>query len=432
MQDGNMQEQTNRASGGKRLVLLAGMALLVVIALLATATMRSTAQEGQGGQNGGGGNENSAEGGAEEGGADDDVAPAPGSVGTDIPLVYNGPAPSDVNDSFIGPKKLLRAGEIDEEAGTMTLPLYRGELADGTSQWFILTDTTDQAQADALGLNHSAKLSYANHGKATRQATQNPDGTLVFESGSVDFSPKHNIVPGDGENPFPPEEAQPGSVGDDNYSPLAHVENAGGQTYNAPVIAQGVNADELEMAGNDMDYSIVHDKVVGISAKEGTVTLDLTNGFSFGRPILYSSFDSNDPVAATLEKSTLAPGLNDIVVGRDDSAFSAVERLFVTANGPMGEDNPQRQGLNSAVAGEGDPLNVFGGIPTIATDYSPMWDLNIGEWSQEAQDNNYGSRVTEEFQILGLAEQGHLTGPGGEPYGSSNIIVNCPIVMRLL
>ena len=119
-------------------------------------------------------------------------------------------------------------------------------------------------------------------------------------------------------------------------------------------------------------------------------------------------------------------------MGRDDGAFSAVERIFVFANGPMGAENPQRQGLNSAVAGEGSPLNVLGGIPTIATDYSPLWDMNLGAWTQEAIDNGYTSRLTEEFAILGFVERGWITGPGGVPYGSIGIIVNCPIVFRFL
>ena len=133
-----------------------------------------------------------------------------------------------------------------------------------------------------------------------------------------------------------------------------------------------------------------------------------------------------------MEGVTLAPGLNDIAVGGDDSLFSAVERIFAMANGPTGTGNPQRQGFNSALMGEGGPLNVLGGIPTIATDYSPLWDLNVGAWTQEAIDNGYTSRVIEEFQILGLVQQGWITGPGGEPFGSTGIIVNCPIVQRLL
>jgi len=412
------------------LLVVAGLVLLLVAVLVAGPTMRSQAQEE------GGGSEMDMQGPSAEGegesGGDDDVAPAPASVGTDIPLLYNGPAPSEVRDELVGPLELLRAGETDEEKGTVTLPLYRGELADGTPQWFVLTDTSDEANADALGLNHSAKLSYANTGRGTRAATQNADGTLTFESGSVDFSPERRIEPGDGENPFPPSVAEPGSVGDESYSPLICVENAGGHVYNAPVIAQGVEAEDLEMEEGEVDHSIVHDKVVSISASEGTVTLRLTSGFSFSKPVLYLSFDSNDPVAATLEESTLAPGLEDLGVGRDDSAFSAVERIFIFANGPTGRENPQRQGLNSALSGEGSPLNVFGGIPTVATDYSPMWDANIGEWTEEAVDRGYRSRGIEEFQILGFAEEGHLTGPGGEPYGSTGIIINCPIVMRLL
>ena len=83
--------------------------------------------------------------------------------------------------------------------------------------------------------------------------------------------------------------------------------------------------------------------------------------------MLYLSLDASSPLAAALEKATFAPKLGAITVGNDDSAFSAVERIFITANGPTGVDNPQRQGLNSAVMGEGSPLNVFGGIPTIAT-----------------------------------------------------------------
>jgi len=94
--------------------------------------------------------------------------------------------------------------------------------------------------------------------------------------------------------------------------------------------------------------------------------------------------------------------------------------------------NPQRQGFNSALSGEGTTLNVLGGIPTIATDYSPLWDLNLGEWTEEAIELGFRSRLIEEFQILGFVQQGWVTGPNGDPYGSTGIIINCPIVQRLL
>ena len=152
--------------------------------------------------------------------------------------------------------------------------------------------------------------------------------------------------------------------------------------------------------------------------------------------MLYISTDANDPLPAALEGATYAPGLRDVAVGRDDSLFSAVERLFIFTNGPTsdveGQVNPQRQGLNSALSGGDGPLNVLGGIPTFATDYSPLWDLNVGEWTQTAIDRNYRSRMTEEFQILGFVERGFITGPGGSTFGSSGFIVNCPIVHRFL
>ncbi len=366
-------------------------------------------------------------------GVGDDVQPAPPSIGADIPLTYFGPAPSQVQRELIGPYQLLKAGTVDINAGTLTLPLYRGQMEDGTAVWYIVTDTTDKGNADALGLNYSPKLTYSTVGMAARPAQLETDGTLTFARGTVDFAPERTITPGEAPNAFPPTEFQPGSIGDEAYSPLTYLQNAGGAVYNAPVIAMGVEAEALAYCeGGEIDYTVLHDKVLAICPDEGTVTLSLTPGFSFARPVLYLSMDSNHPMAATMEGVTLAPGLNDIAVGGDDSLFSSVERIFAFANGPTGLGNPQRQGFNSALMGEGGPLNILGGIPTIATDYSPLWDLNVGQWTQEAIDNGYTSRLIEEFQILGFVQQGWITGPGGEPFGSTGIIVNCPIVQRLL
>src|SRR5919106_672577 len=364
---------------------------------------------------------------------DDDIAPAPPSIGADIPLTYFGPAPSTVQRELIGPHQLLRSGTIDMNESTITLPLYQGHIrASNETVWYILTDTTDKGNADALGLNWSPKLAYSAPG--ARVATLASNATLEFHSGTVDFSLEHSITPGtdDPANPFPPSEFQPGAVGDSDYSPLVVIENSGGHIYNAPVVASGVDASQINFCQGNPDYSLVHDKVISICPSEGTVTIKLTPGFSFARPVLYLSTEASVPLAAAAEQATLAPKLANITTGRDDSAFSAVERIFVFANGPTGPDNPQRQGLNSALMGEGSPLNVLGGIPTIATDYSPLWDMNVGVWTQEAIDNDYRSRLTEEFAILGFVEQGWITGLGGGEYGSVGMVVNCPIVFRFL
>lgn len=364
---------------------------------------------------------------------DGDVAPAPPSIGADIPLTYFGPAPAEVQKELIGPFKLLKAGQVDLDAGTVTLPLYEGRMKSGESVWYVVLDTDDKGNAEALGLNFSPKLTYADVGRAVRKARLEKDLTLVFKSGKVDFSPVHNVVPGDAPHFFPPKSVQPGSVGDKNYSPLVKIENAGGHIYNAPMVAFDVDDDTLnKFCDGNPDHSITHDKVVRICPREGNVTLALTPGFSFARPVLYVSLDANHPAPATLEGSTLAPGLNDIVVGADDSLFSAVERIFVMVNGPTGKGHPQRQGLNSALSDGGSPLNVLGGIPTIATDYSPLWDVNPGVWTDEAVAQGVRTRVTEEFQILGLVENGWIDGVDGNEYGSVGFVVNCPIVFRFL
>ncbi len=362
-----------------------------------------------------------------------EIQPAPPSIGADVPVTYFGPPPSSVQKELIGPYQLLKAGTIDLEALTITLPLYKGQMKSGETVWYILTDTNDKGNADALGLNFSGKLTYADVGNAVRPAVLEKDQSVTFERGAVDFSPEHTITPGDAPDFFPPKSFTPGAVGDAGYSPLMKLTNAGGFVYNAPVVAYNVSADALDaFCEGKPDYKMVHDKVAKICPKDGTVTLSLTLGFSFARPVLYLSTDASVDLAAAMEGVTLAPGMVDIAVGGDDSFNSAVERLFPVVNGPMGKENPQRQGFNSALAGEGGPLNTLGGIPTIATDYSPMWDLNPVVWTKDAIDKGYRSRVTEEFFILGLVEKGWMTGLGGGKFGSVGIIVNCPVVYRFL
>jgi hypothetical protein len=380
----------------------------------------------------------------------DEITPAPPSIGADVPVTYFGPAPSSVNKKLIGPVTLLKSGPIDFTAGTITLPLYRGVVkSTGKPIWYVLTDTSDHGNADALGINFSAKLAYVagsfqangvTH-KVAREAEVTPDGTLIFDNGTVDFAPERAVTPGDAPNYFPPKGTpQPGSVGDADYSPIVRLTNAGGTVYNASVVAYGLEADQLAFCTGKPDYTRVHDKVEhfcpGTNGGPGTVTLALSAGFSFGKPVLYLSLDANNPLPAAIEGVNLAPALDyRSFVGRDDSAFSAVERLFAFANGPTNEKgiNPQRQGLNSALKGDGPgPLNVLGGIPTVATDYSPLWDFNLGEWTADAIAKGYRSRMNEEFQILGMVKRGFLTGPGGAKWGSTGIIVNCPIVHRFL
>ena len=306
-----------------------------------------------------------------------DVFPAPPSVGATVDLSYFGPPPSTVNQSLVGPVQLLNTGPVDSIAGTITIPLYLGHMQNGKNVWYILTDVDDSDVADELGLNFSAKLTFAANAARTANFDQNND--LVFDKGTVDFSPVRSMTPGPPGQEFPPTAYQPGSVGDSDYSPLVQVVNAAGVIYNAPIVAFNVTADQINFPNGNVDYSMVHDQVLAIDPVNMTVTLNLINGFSFGRPVWYISMDASIPLAAAIEHNTFAPLMANLPLGRDDSFSSPIERIFIATNGPEegGCANPLRQGLSADLADGFRPNNVLGGIPTIALDYSPTWDAQI-------------------------------------------------------
>jgi hypothetical protein len=358
--------------------------------------------------------------------------PAPPSVGATVPLTYFGPSPSETNPSLVGPVQLLKSGTVDAAHGTITLPLYLGHMKGSNKNvWYILTDVDDPNVAAELGLNFSAKLTFASN--AARTANLAADGTLVFDKGTVDFSPVRNIVPGPPGAEFPPVSAQPGAVGDADYSPFVQVVNAAGVIYNAPIVAFGVDANKINFPDGNVDYSIVHDEVVAIDPNNQTVTINLINGFSFGRPIWYLSMDTSIPLGAAIEHNTFAPLMQQLHLGGDDSFSSPIERIFISTNGPEsgGCNNPLRQGLSADFADGARPNNVLGGIPTIALDYSPAWDAQLFEWTKDAIENGFRGQVREEFQILTFVQDGLITGPGGKAFGSSGFSINCPIAQRL-
>jgi len=229
-----------------------------------------------------------------------EIAPPSAAVGAVVPETYFGPAPSTVQKEFTGPYQLLKSGEVNLKDETITLPLYHGQLKDGRKVWYILTDVSDRGTSEALGLNYSAKLNNA-VGRGVRLGTLEKDTTVTFDSGAVDFRPNRRVVPGAAPNFFPPKPAEPGSAGDENYSPLVRIQNAGNFIWNAPIVAFNVEASQIAFCDGNPNYSLVHDKVLKICPETQTVTLKLTQGFSFERPVLYLSTDANDPVAAALE-----------------------------------------------------------------------------------------------------------------------------------
>lgn len=299
------------------------------------------------------------------------------AFGTAIAEGYQGPFASGYDKQLLGPANLLRSGTLNIGVkSNYTLPVYNSVNTAGGKYWWVTTDTSDEGNAAQLGINYSPKLRFAAQGMTSDNKTGAEDvmvqnNTVVGRRGMVDYSPVRKVVPNDGEFSFPPKMVQPGQVGDEWYTPLIRLANAGGEVWNAPIVAGDLDEEYLNQFCDGVPeemqeefYSKVHDRVLAICPKKQTVTMSLVNGFSFSKSVLYMAMDASDPVPATLDDGNYAPRLKAIQVGGDDSLFSGVERFFVNTNGftdadlPAGAPNnethhPWRQGLSSAIDGDG-------------------------------------------------------------------------------
>ena len=162
-----------------------------------------------------------------------------------------------------------------------------------------------------------------------------------------------------------------------------------------------------------------------------------------------------------LERSTYVPALDKAAYnGGDDFLGSARERLFGFINGQTGADNEESQGfvhlvkdghasedasagntaLIDALRNGGDLLNVFGDFPTLkdprhSEAYSPLWDAQLGLWTDKAVKQGLNKRQIDEVQVFNLAatRPDLLTGVDpatGQPapYGSVGVDINCAVI----
>lgn len=339
---------------------------------------------------------------------------------------------------------------VDLTKNVVRLPLHRGAFH-GKTVWYIITDASDQGIADDLNALYAPKLANVPIGcpacvqrvTLTVPAGNKLDEAIVNFQGVPDFSPTRILVPS--KAGFPPLKIQPGAVGDAHYSPLIQFPGSS-VVYNAPIVAVGNGPFDV------IHHSNTGDRVIGIDTTptaEAPATVDmlLVHGSDSGQPIVYLNTDSSSPLAATYERTTYVPLLSGVPFqGGDDFIGSARERIFVFANGQTGLHNPQAQGENNAGLNGGsldanvhtvsrltDPFNVQGDWPTLlsprhSSAYSPLWDVQLGQWTRKALSGHLDTRQTDENQILNLAVKGLITGPGGAPYGSVGIVVNCPPV----
>src|SRR3954470_5067330 len=286
---------------------------------------------------------------------------------------------------------------------TATFPLRHGVTTDGRDLWFVIIDASNSNAAAQYGVNVSNKLQNVIGTSAVMPVTDS-NGTWVFPA-TVNFAPDRVVVGTTGTG-FPPTDFHAGSVGEAGYTPLIQLPD--GTVLNAPQVANATG---------------MHDKVVRIDQAHRTVDLLLTNGFSRGEKVLYVSTEATVEVAAALEGATLAPALDAAPTAGQDGTDQARASLAAFVNGPTGVTSPQRQGLNSALLGEGDPLNVLAWMPNQGR-YSPLWDVHLTEWAP----GQTPRQITSFAGVADLAANGAVTAPGGAPWGASGFIVNCPIV----
>lgn len=303
---------------------------------------------------------------------------------------------------------------VDTEGGSVTLPLFEGRH-DGATVWYVVTESSNPGDARRRGVNEARPLRNALGTRAVQRATE-VNGVLDF-AGTVDFAPERIIVPG--PDLFPPAAFQAGAVGDADYSPLTTVDPR--TVINATHVA---NASGL------------HDAVIDIDYARRQVTLDTLNGFYEDDGIQYLHQEASVELVAALEGSTWAPNLDFApAAGVFDRKASARAAIIPIVNGERGVGNPERQGLQSAVAGEGDPLNVTQVEPG-DKEYTPVWDVSPVAWTQEAIDDGRRVRLTDHEVIADLFDEGLLvsagTGPANESLEGIRAlpgISNCPIVI---
>ena len=116
-------------------------------------------------------------------------------------------------------------------------------MKDGRNVWYILTDVDDSDVAAELGLNFSAKLTLAANAARTANFDQNND--LVFNAGTVNFSPVRSVTPGPAGNEFPPHSLPAWSGRGQQRQPACSGGECRWVIYNAPIVAFNVTADQI-------------------------------------------------------------------------------------------------------------------------------------------------------------------------------------------
>jgi hypothetical protein len=165
------------------------------------------------------------------------------------------------------------------------------------------------------------------------------------------------------------------------------------------------------------------------------VTLSLLSGFVDGQFTQYLHTDASSALIAALEHSTYAPNLNAAPGIANDEPPSSRAAIVPVVNGIRGDDNPMRQGLESSLLGQGDPLNVPQEQPSDPVHYSPIWDVSPVKWTAAAIAAGRRVQLHSQADVISEARAGNIVSamPGTPDAGlgginASGAISNCPII----
>ena len=283
------------------------------------------------------------------------------------------------------------------EGPTVRFPLFQGwetpEGGEPRESYYIITESSDRAQAEALGIIWSPRMADALGGNGVQSATWTEDGRLIFE-GSVDFSPTRSLTAGGASDDgllvgFPPAAVTPGAVADAQWS--SYVRLPSGVVINAQVMANSTGTHDRIPHGNGTAQENADNlNNPNLDRDGGAVVLQLLDGWHDGRPYYFHIVtDTSADGPAAIELGVLAPRLNEIPTfglfpGGAMLPFSPTANgILPSANNPDGF-----QGLNTPSLSNrqiNDPTNTFPIDPSDSR-YSPMWDAHITEFTVPAED----------------------------------------------
>jgi hypothetical protein len=306
---------------------------------------------------------------------------------------------------------------LDTIAGTVALPLHSGRVG-SKLVWYVVTESSDKADAARRGVTWAPRMAALAGTPAAQAGTETSRG-ISFTAG-VDFTPAFSVR-ANPDSGFPPLEAKPGSVAEPGYSPFVRLQN--GIVINAPIIGDERN---------------ILDRVARLDIANMRAHIRLARGYGSNRHVWYISTEASDAGVAAMERSTWVPDLAKAPAVASYAPNTSRFYLLAVVNGATGRQNPERQGLVSALLDGLAPLNVLHGAPDPRSDnhdYTPLWDLHLARWTPAAIAADQRVKIFTFDEAKAYAERGWIVSaaPGAaNPFlggiTAIDVVINCQVM----